>query len=70
MRINEVINEGLFNNQQSKVDENFKEAFLMWQRNGSLDEVESAPVAGFNFGATTTPSTNAFNAPVSFTYVF
>ena len=42
MRINEIINEGLFNNQQSKVDENFKEAFYMWQRNGSLDEVESA----------------------------
>jgi hypothetical protein len=42
MRINEIINEGLFNNQQSKVDENFKEAFYMWQQNGSLVEVERA----------------------------
>lgn len=42
MRINEIINEGLFNNQQSKVDENFLEAFNMWQQNGSLDKVEWA----------------------------
>jgi hypothetical protein len=42
MRINEIITEGWFTQQNSSLDENFRKAFYLWQSNGSLEEVEWA----------------------------